>query len=369
MKAFICLLQDDEVNEIPRSTTLASSDASARIVADEPGPFLTLPTLQLFVERGEAFLAEKERSLLVRQEAGGVIPVGNMENPVRGPSRVAEEKAGDEASHSDYDDHKSSRSKREVFQYLDGGNKTTITEYDKKDILLEVLRGVLSRAPGAEKSFAYGRGGGVRGHLDSFDVDVDGILTAQEFVTALRSLGAKGENFNGWRKIDHLVSRFRDDSESSGRCVDGVSIVKVTKWFDGKAEDESSGKETSHRHGSNGDKNDAASLKGQGHRDIGKVSHVARAEGHVPGQALRRAVWLAEAKGMTLERTFARLDENGDGFITLRQLLRGLDNLGVFKQARNVLMSYPRMVGCFVLRKSWRGRLKPWLDRRGAKLP
>lgn len=308
VKAFIRLLQDGNVDTIPQ----ASSDlprCSAGAAAVDGEPFLTLPVLHSFVEGGEAFLAERERSAVVHEES--------CRNAIlKADSSRAEqkEKAIGEASRPD-------------------GVERPPDSWDEK-LLLELLKGVFDRAPdNVECDVGFGRGGGLRGHLDSFDVDGDGVLNPQEFAASLHSLGAKVKTFNERRCVDYLISRFRRDchDECKEGSDDGVSIAKIAQWFS----DASGGRE----HGSHGSRSTDGDC-----RDKERLSREARARELVPGGTLRRAVRLAESKGTTLERAFARLDDSGNGFITLRQLLRGLDQLGVFKEVTGIVVEHDWIV-------------------------
>lgn len=342
VKAFIRLLQDGNVGVIPQ----ASSDpprCSEGTATVDGEPFLTLPVLHSFVEGGEAFLAERERSAVLHEESC-------RDATLKADASRAEQKAMSVGEASRL-----------------GGVQRPPDSWDEK-LLLELLKGVFDRAPGNEEcGVGFGRGGGLRGHLDSFDVDGDGVLNPQEFAASLHSLGAKAKRFNGRRCVDDLVSRFRRDchDEFKEGSDDGVSIAKIAQWFS----DTSEGRE----HGSHGFRSTDGDC-----REKERLSGEVRARELVPGEALRRAVRLAESKGTTLERAFARLDESGNGFITLRQLLRGLDQLGVFKEVREIVAEHGwivliflepnRFVMVFVLRASALGAYRtPWFNSQPCK--
>lgn len=327
VKAFIRLLHDGNVDAIPKTSSdppRCIAKAAASTVAVDGEPFLTLPVLHSFVEGGEAFLAERERSALAHEEARQDVTLKADVGGVNGAASRAEKDrmAVGEASRP-------------------GGVQRPVDSWDEM-VLLELLKSVFARAPGNEDcDVGFGRGGGLRGHLDSFDVDGDGVLKPHEFGASLHSLGAKEKKFNGRRCVDDLVSRFRrdDHDESKEGNDDGVSIAKIAQWFNDK-----SGAESSREHASHGFRSTDGEC-----RDKERLSgEEARAGELAPEEVLRRAVRLAESRGTTLERAFARLDESGNGFITLRQLLRGLDQLGVFKEVRGIVAGHGWIVLVFL---------------------
>lgn len=347
VKGFIRLLQDVD-DDIPAKG--ASSSSAARSKVDV---FLTLPALEAFVEGGDTFLAQKERAALARRQSRDAISSAD-----RGPPEPA---TGSAKKESDGVGALAPRPRINSWaaEAAEGDSDGTYGKGgDKERALLERLRSTLARAAAATASqngedVGGGGGGGggkvtedgVRGHLDSFDVDGDGVLLPEELVAALRSLGARGGEFFGRHGVNALVSRFREggDKPAAG-TPNGASVVKLAWWFD---EQQSTGVRPAdsamdHRGSSNSSGRDGPASSPPPGKERGKRTGGPDTEekgGVVAGGALQRAVRLAEAKGTTLERTFARLDDNGDGFITLRQLLRGLDQLGVFEQ---VMYSHKR---------------------------
>lgn len=332
VKNFIRLLQEDDVDATTEGVIPHNPGRPYQDSTKATEPFLTLPALQAFVEGGDDFLARKEHAALVRQQDQEVPPPTHVSQPTTAPPDTA--KLTRDNAVSSGISRKSSWAEGQGFQ--DGGNGETVAAGGKmEEELLEHLRDVLSRAPGTRgapdtrNNVIVGAGSGVRGHLDSFDVDNDGKLSREELSSALRSLGARGGDFHGRGGVNALVSRFRDGDGGSKDGEDGASVVKISWWFDEQALSAVPRKDNAtHRGGADEGVAKEGGDQGQGCSDNGRIS------GFVAGEALRRAVRLAEAKGTTLERTFARLDDDGDGFITLRQLLRGLDQLGVFEQVR-----------------------------------
>ncbi|CAM9877434.1 unnamed protein product, partial [Ectocarpus sp. 12 AP-2014] len=330
VKGFIRLLQEDE----------AEVDAARRTSSSDSEVFLTLPALEAFVEGGDAFLARKERAALARRqsqeallakehavaEAAAASPT-QASSGAAGASRTRANSwfAGEDEVAADTNDIRGAYGKG--------------TENERE--LLERLRVVLARAAGkasrdGEDSDGCGGAslddGGVRGYLDSFDVDGDGVMRPEELVASLRSLGARGREFHGRKGVNALLSLFCDGTESpaAGARI-GASVVKIAWWFAEQVSSKTaSASAAAERNGGRSSSNvRSGMLRGEPGDDRVReeISRVGA------GDALRRAVGIAEAKGTTMERTFARLDDDGDGFITLRQLLRGLDQLGVFEMA------------------------------------
>ena len=342
MKGFIRLLQDDD-DDIPARG--GSPPSAARAKANV---FLTLPALEAFVEGGDAFLAQKERAALARRQSrdANCSADHGPPEPATGSTREGSDGAGACAPRP--------RTNSWAAEAPEGdGDSAYGKAGDKESALLERLRSTLARAAAAAATTSQigenvgGGGGGVggrasedsvRGHLDSFDVDGDGVLLPEELVAALRSLGARGGEFFGQHGVNALVSRFREggDKPAAG-TPNGASVVKLAWWFDEQESKEvgPAGYAVGHRGSSSSNRGrggPASSLPPGKERGPSTSGPDTEEGGVVAGGALRRAVRLAEAKGTTLERTFARLDDDGDGFITLRELLRGLDQLGVFKQ-------------------------------------
>eukprot|EP00903_Cladosiphon_okamuranus_P007182 g6974.t1 len=338
VKGFIRLLQDDNDTAAMGAASSSTTCSTAAPLSSSADIFLTLPALEAFVEGGDAFLAQKERAALARRQSRDAISAADH-GPREPTTGSAEEGSnGVEASAS------RPRTNSWAAEAVDDDSDNAYGKVDiKEGVLLERLRSTLAGAAAAAiqdgEDIGGGGGGrmdedGVRGHLESFDIDGDGVLLPKELVAALRSLGARGGEFFGWHGVNALVSRFRDGNDKpAAGAAKGVSVVKLAWWFDEQESKEArpAGSAVGHRGsshgGSGGPLSDAPPGKGKG-------KHTSGAGNETGGiVALRRAVRLAEANGTTLERTFARLDDDGDGFVTLRQLLRGLDQLGVFQQA------------------------------------
>lgn len=335
MKSFVRLLQDDAVDTTvtPEGASPPESCATTRDMPPAREMFLTLPALEAFVEGGDAYLAKKERAALARQHSRDASSRDHNRLDRTEPSKVKQEGTPSRGESI------RSRGLSRVNSWMaaegsepTGGGSVIGEGDDKEKPLLEQLRVVLARVPhGESKQASGGDGHGVRGHLGSFDVDSDGVLSVEEFIAALRSLGGRGGQFHGRSGVETLVSRFRDGRMSTAGTQSGVSIVKIAWWFDEISKAAHGAVVPMRGNNDKGEANGAHLADLRGSEDYERA---VRKDNSTAGEALRKAVRLAEAKGTSLERTFARLDEDGDGFITLRQLLRGLDQLGVFEQVR-----------------------------------
>ncbi|CAM9603690.1 unnamed protein product [Ectocarpus sp. 12 AP-2014] len=330
VKGFIRLLQEDE----------AEVDAARRTSSSDSEVFLTLPALEAFVEGGDAFLARKERAALARRQSQEAL--------------LAKEHARAEAAAASLTQASSgaaSASRTRANSWFAGEDEVAADTNDIRGAygkgtenereLLERLRVVLARAAGkasrdGEDSDGCGGAslddGGVRGYLDSFDVDGDGVLRPEELVASLRSLGARGREFHGRKGVNALLSLFCDGTESpaAGARI-GASVVKIAWWFAEQVSSKTASASAAAEHNGGRSSSNVRSGMLRGEPGDDRVREETSRVG--AGDALRRAVGIAEAKGTTMERTFARLDDDGDGFITLRQLLRGLDQLGVLEMA------------------------------------
>lgn len=335
MKSFVRLLHDDVVDPpaaAPEGVIPPKSRASTQDMVPAREMFLTLPALEAFVEGGDAFLAKKERAALARQHScdASSLDHNRLARPESTGSKGEGTPAEGENGNSRGISRASSWTAGEGLEPSAVGGITSEEGDENERALLQQLMAVLVLVPHGERKQASGGGDGhgVRGYLESFDVDSDGVLSVEEFIAALRSLGARGGTFRGRGGVETLVSRFRDGRMSStAGTQNGASIVKITWWFDELSNAGRKAHDAVNPMNSNND-------KGGGSRSAEEHEHGFGKDNSAAGETLRRAVRLAEAKGATLERTFACLDEDGDGFITLRKLLRGLDQLGVFEQVR-----------------------------------
>lgn len=359
VKAFICLLQDDDPAQAgtPRQPPIAdvTTTQSTTLAPSSPGSevFLTLPALEAFVEGGDAYLSRKECAAVARGQSRDAASsdLHGLKEAQAASKRSKQDATGAEASNR--------RPRADSWAAVENdpggdageGSKGHGRAPEEEGPLLERLKAVLARAPGAttrnnEEGVGANMsmsGEGVRGHLDSFDVDGDGVLQTQDLIAALRSLGAKGEEFRGRRGVEAIMHRFRDNTDrpasSSAGSQIGVTIVKLAWWFEEQAGTDDGGADAADDRRTCG----RITTKEDGSKTVENGGTTAG--GFAAGEALRKAVRLAEAKGRTLERTFARLDDDGDGFITLRQLLRGLDQLGVFEKVPHYLSKLVLVVG------------------------
>lgn len=332
VKSFLRLLQDDDQDFLAGATIGRMKDlekpgggAVPSTFVGRPsttGDFLTLPMLQAFVDGGDEFLASRKRSFQeLEQRKSDDIP----RKESSGSSFSAETAVKSGADKAD-SDARSRRSIPRVNSWTDdetepGGGVTV----EHKDILLDKLQATLYNVTGGPETRdnnSRGCGGGVCGYLSSFDIDDDGRLSTKEFMTALRSLGARGAQFGRHRGLRLLVEHFGSGDRTSNLGDDDyISISNIVGW-----QNRSGALER------NGDSEHCKDNPIQsGIREERDGTARVRAKDHVAGEALQRAIRISEARGTTLERTFARLDEDGDGYITLRQLLRGLEGMGVFE--------------------------------------
>lgn len=321
-------MQEDEA-EVGAARRTPSSDSEV---------FLTLPALEAFVEGGDAFLARKERAALARRQSQEALLANEHARTEAAAASPAQTSPG-EASASRTRANSWIAGEDTVAADANGSGGAYGKGTDNERELLERLRMVLARAAGtASRDDDDGDGcggaslddGGVRGHLDSFDVDGDGVLRPEELVASLRSLGARGGEFHGRKGVNALLSLFRDGTErpAAGAQI-GASVLKIAWWFAEQASSKTASASAAAEHSGGGSSSNVRSGMRRGEPGGDRVRAETSRVG--AGDALRRAVGIAEAKGTTMERTFARLDDDGDGFITLRQLLRGLDQLGVFE--------------------------------------
>lgn len=318
MKSLIRLLQDDGVESFTKKT-FVKEDVVVEV--------LTLPALQAFVEGGEEYLARRANEAQKRQPRwrSGTSRYLQHDDPTA-PSA--------DSSRTKIITRSSSWSEEERDHNPD--EEIPENKEQSEDAILKQLQVVLSRAfqDSTVAADGVGRGGRedmIEGYLKSFDLDDDGILSPQEFEATLRSLGGQGRNFGRRKEMKALVDRF-----SGGKS--GVSIIEIARWFDSRIickHDSTAtigGERPPTSAGRRGEAESRPNKDGSGQGNKHGAKRTGTDVADAPEQALQRAVRIAESKGTTLERTFARLDEDGDGFITVRQLLRGLDQMGVFEQ-------------------------------------
>ncbi|CAM9427412.1 unnamed protein product [Discosporangium mesarthrocarpum] len=203
-----------------------------------------------------------------------------------------------------------------------------------ESVVLQALRSALHRAErgvrGAEFSQPARRNIPkmmAQSVLESFDADDDGRLGPQELGYALRSLGARPEDFGGPGALQILEDRF-GGWDGNRRGVGGVQIEELLKWHHEGCRERARGRDGGDEHGS-GD--------GGGRGTNGRKESSPRRLRNTDSDSavvasLRAAVRASEARGLTMERTFARLDNDGDGRITLKEFLRGLDQMDVFQR-------------------------------------
>lgn len=298
---------------------------------------MTLQGLQAFVEGGDAYLeqrASKFEPSRRQQQHRDFAKVADHEKPAITP---ADSSAANATGPGITRASSWSEEEREIDH--DGNAKPGGLN---EDAVLSQLQLTFRRA-GEDSKMTHIEGGGdgggcgdaVEGHLCSFDLDDDGRLSKKEFTAALRSLGGQGSDFGGTKGMAVMISQFGDGKG------DGVSIIDMTRWFERRVVEERETKGTTSSGGQLREAGRASRENYEGGDGRQKERHTERGTRRgldvdsADGERLRRAVRTAESKGTTLERTFARLDENGDGTITLRQLLRGLDQMGVFKQVKD----------------------------------
>lgn len=318
VKGLIRLLQDD-----PEDLT-AGDAPPAR--AQAPVEVLTLPALQKFVEGGEAYLARRanEAQILRRERRSKKSKSSQDDTPAAPPQEKSF--AADQVPRREMT-RASSWSDEELDQ------ETQENTEKREERILGQLQSVLSHALQGSRETAVTGGnkrreyGNISRYLSSFDLDDDGRLSRSEFASALFSLGGQARDFDGGKGMKALALRF---GEETGAVI---SISKVVQWFESRTREKRHSKVSV-----GGDAIEGVERRGDREREMSSCQPGRRGRhevvGNMPAEALQRAVRVAESRGTTLERTFARLDEDGDGFITLRQLLRGLDQMRVFEQVR-----------------------------------
>lgn len=308
VKSLIRLLQYDGVESFTKGRSVDEG-----VVAE----VLTLPALQAFVDGGEEYLAQRANEVQERPSRRHSGTCGNLQrdDPTAPPGDFSKSKLITRTnSWSEEDsDHKLEEKPRQ--------NKEL-----REKVIWQQLQDVLDRICQRSTLSTNGRATNgheemIEGYLKSFDLDDDGRLSAQEFQASLRSLGGQGKTFGGREATKALADRF-----SGGKS--GVSIIEIARWYDSCID----GEGTLSLAGRRGEINHGSS-KGEREQEEKRGTRQTRTNvANARDQALQKAVRIAESRGTTLERTFARLDEDGDGFITLRQLLRGLDQMRVFEQ-------------------------------------
>lgn len=342
VRSFIRLLQDGDKADgaIPDVADPNKNTEGLQILNKPPtsdGEVLTLAMLQAFVDGGDAFLERREAELQKRQQQHQQQQHHQQQQRRRDSSwqhrdifATLPASAISSAAETGISLPIVSRRSSWTEDDDDDNDQSRIPTDDQEEARLAQLRVVFDRTTqSTDAAAATTGGGGLRGHLSSFDLDDSATLSVQQLAAAIRSLGGRGIDFGGLRGLKVLMCKLSGaGTDSAAR----VSINELVRWFDGcgasqpardAARHDVAGVRGGDDNGRGRKMDDGGSGKrAAGHRRIGETT---------AGEALRRAIRLAEAKGTTLERTFARLDEDGDGFITLRQLLRGLDGMGVFE--------------------------------------
>lgn len=319
MRSFIRLLQEYDQGDPTRASTAARSGrgggGSQAQAEEEPGEFLTLRALEAFVDGDEDFLARCERGLLRREQSRSDGRCGRGRGPVTAPPARNEGSLLPLTRASSWTDEDGDEDDEgQLVGTVDGTGGRSLEQPEGH--LLEKLKAVLGSAADALGGRA-GSGGGIEGHLSSFDLDDDGALSVEELAAALRSCGARGGQLGGLRGLRSLARHL------GGGRVGGDKTLSIARIVDWSSPPEDRGR----REISAGGRDPPG---GGGLGGAGGSRDETRSAG-LPGAALQRAVRLAEGRGVTLERTFARLDDDGDGYITLGQLLRGLDGMGIFQ--------------------------------------
>lgn len=381
--------QKDELQEKGVENTVARPPPGKQSVG--VGEVLTLPALQAFMDGGDEYLSRREKELHERENCGRRMRDATLNSrhdstftsPDVTGSKLASEKQRSEVRlprprSSSWTDDQEGEGGAEGGVALDSKAPSQAQQLEH---LCDSLRVLLSKVKDDSMTSSKNddqdlrrKRDGVRGYLDSFDVGTEGRLSLKEFSGALGSLGASGKDFGGYKGLKALMKHIRG-LNSDDECV---SIRKVVEWCchdtrtgtgtgTGTRTGTGTGTGTGTNTGLAGPPTTAttattATRPGVAHMaDIGgnntetrsqlEQNRCERGDGSVQGgkghgqrerackplrrrddgRTLQRAIELAEGKGTTLERTFARLDEDGDGYITLRQLLHGLNRMGVFE--------------------------------------
>ncbi|CAM9334375.1 unnamed protein product, partial [Phaeothamnion confervicola] len=169
----------------------------------------------------------------------------------------------------------------------------------------------------------------------SFDWDDSGSLAHDELGRALCSLGLYHRNAS---QPGGMTATAAGDARAIiGRLAKKgaaeIELKELTVWYggggreksgDGDDDAEGGGKAGGGWRGSRGDGDRPEESKdGGGGDETSKVE-----------KALQNVLLRAEAKGVRLERAFDAFDRNGDGRLTENELLRGLEELGAFRDVR-----------------------------------
>jgi Ca2+-binding EF-hand superfamily protein len=146
-------------------------------------------------------------------------------------------------------------------------------------------------------------------HFSSFDHDSTGVLDVRMFDMALRSLGITVQDLS--RSTAHAAMR---GISGSAHPVESVSLKTLSSWLGPLARPLRS---------RTADQRDDDSDDRQSHLT----------SKHEELNELRAAIRRAETKGSSLERALAPLDSDGDGFLSIKQLYAGLEDMGVLDAA------------------------------------
>lgn len=316
VKGLIRLLQDH-----PEDLTAGGAPPAPH---QAPAEVLTLPALQKFVEGGEAYLARRANEAQKLRRQGRCKKSKSFQDDTSTALPREKSSAADKISRREI-----TRASSWSDEELD--KETQENTEEREERILGQLQSVLSHALQSSTATTISGGDGrkedcnISSYLSSFDLDDDGRLSRSEFASTLFSLGGQGRDFGGGKGMRALALRFGDETG------DVIRISEVVNWFESRTREKrpskaSVGDDATKGVEKRGDREremtSCRSGRGGRHEEVGNM----------PAEALRRAIRMAESRGTTLERTFARLDEDGDGFITLRQLLRGLDQMRVFEK-------------------------------------